>query len=358
MVSNKIAHARLASQGIANPDFEQPGDVVAWLGALQAQDYTGSLWTIGLRMATATESLIEQAVADRTIVRTWPMRGTLHFVAAQDVRWLLALLTPRRITQAARRHAQLALVETTFARSKEVFVKALQGGKQCTRDELYQALEQAGISTSGQRGYHLLVRSAQDGLICFGVPRAKEQTFALLDEWLPPTKTLAREEALAELTRRYFTSHGPATLQDLMRWAGITTADAKLGLAAAQPDLTKVTAAGHDYWLAHSQPPAANAGAASYLLPGFDEYLLGYADRSAMLDPTYAQRICPGGNGVFRPTVVIDGRVVGTWQRTLKRHRVGITLALFNPLTEAQHESLAKEAQRYGAFVGLPAVLE
>ena len=226
-----IALSRLVNQGIACPTFAQPGAVVDWLGALQAQDYDGALWSIGLRMVSATKPSVEQALAERTIVRTWPMRGRLHFVAARDARWLLALLTPRVIAQTAGRYRQLELNEAIFARSKEVFAKALQGGKQLTREALQQLLEQTGIATTGQRGYHILVRAAQDGLICFGVPRGKQQTFALLDEWVPPAPSLAGDAALAELTRRYFVSHGPATVQDLMRWAGLTAAEAKTGLA-------------------------------------------------------------------------------------------------------------------------------
>ena len=186
-----IALTRLANLGIAHPTFAKPGAVASWLGALQAQDYSGALWSIGLRMASATEHDIEAAIADHTIVRTWPMRGTLHFVAANDVRWLLALLTPRMIAETAGRYRQLELDEATFARSQELFAKALQGGKQLTREEMQQLLEQANIATAGQRGYHLLVRAAQDGLICFGVPRGKQQTFTLLDEWVPPTPGLA-----------------------------------------------------------------------------------------------------------------------------------------------------------------------
>ncbi len=315
---SRIALARLANHGIANPTFAQPGDVVTWLGALQAQDYGGALWAIGLRMTGATERSIEQAIAERAIVRTWPMRGTLHFVAAQDVRWLLALLTPRVIAQSAGRYRQLELDEATFARSKKVFAKALLGGKQLTRDEMLQELEQAGISTAGQRGYHLLGRSAQDGLICFGTRRGKQQTFTLLDEWVPLTRSLTRDEALAELTRRYFTSHGPATVQDLMRWAGLTAAEAKTGLAAAGKALVQETVAGRAYWMASDQPELNTGTTATYLLPGFDEYLLGYTDRSAVLDPAYAQRICPGGNGMFSPTIVFDGFVTGTWKRTFK----------------------------------------
>jgi hypothetical protein len=352
-----IALFRLVNQGIATPTFALPGEVVSWLGALQAQDYSGALWSIGLRMASATERAVEQALAQRAIVRTWPMRGTLHIVAAQDVRWLLALLTPRMIAQTASRYRQLELDEATFARSKEVFARALQGGKQLTREEMLQFLEQANIATTGQRGYHILARAAQDGLICFGAPSGKQQTFALLDEWVAPTPTLARDEALAELTRRYFTSHGPATLQDLVRWAGVTVAEAKVGLAAATQSLIQTTIDGQSYWMADSPRVPSNGDTTVHLLPGFDEFILGYGDRSAMLDPAYAQRICPGGNGVFNPTLVIDGKVAGTWKRSFKKGAVLIELAPFRSLTPVENQAISAAADRYGEFLGLPVML-
>jgi hypothetical protein len=356
--SQRIARARLVQQCIANPTFSQPGAVVDWLGALQAQDYDGALWSIGLRMVSATKPVVEQALADRTIVRTWPLRGTLHFVAAHDVRWLLALLTPRVIAQSAGRYRQLELDEVIFARSKEVFAKALQGGKQLTRAEMQQALEQASIATAGQRGYHMLVRAAQGGLICFGIPRGKQQTFALLDEWVPPTPSLARDAALAELTRRYFTSHGPATVQDLMRWAGLTAAEAKTGLAEAGKDLCQTTLAGRVYWMARELQDHIDRSQSLHLLPGFDEYILGYGDRSAVLDPAYAQHICPGGNGVFNPTVVIDGAVTGVWKRIVKKGAVVIDCAPFRTLTATENHALNAAAARYGEFLGMPVVQE
>ena len=350
--ADRIARSRLAHHGIANPAFAQPGEVVTRLGAVQAQDYGGALWAIGLRMTGATQRSIEQAIAERTIVRTWPMRGTLHFVAAQDVRWLLALLTPRVIAHSAGRYRQLDLDEATFAWGKEVFARALQGGKQLTRDEMLQALEQAGISTAGQRGYHLLGRSAQDGLICFGTRRGKQQTFTLLDEWVPLTRSLPRDEALAELTRRYFTGHGPATVHDLMHWAGLTAAEAKTGLAAAGKRLIQETIADRAYWMPCEAPEINHATPSVHLLPGFDEYLLGYRDRSAVLDPAYAQRICPGGNGMFSPTLVIDGVVSGTWKRTFKGGAVVIETTPFRPLTATENDALDAAADRYGQIPG------
>lgn len=355
--AGRIARSRLANHGFAHPTFAQPGDVVTWLGAVQAQDYGGALWAIGLRMTGATERSIEQAIAERAIVRTWPMRGTLHFVAAQDVRWLLALLTPRVIAHSAGRFRQLELDETTLAHSKEVFAKALQGGKQLTRDEMLHELEQAGISTAGQRGYHLLGRSAQDGLICFGARRGKQQTFTLLDEWVPLTRSLPRDEALAELTRRYFTSHGPATVQDLMHWAGLTAAEAKTGLAAAGKALIQETIADRVYWMPCEAPEINHDTPSVHILPGFDEYLLGYRDRSAVLDPAHAQRIHPGGNGMFSPTLVMDGIVTGTWKRAFKGGAVVIETTPFRPLTAAESDALGAAAGRYGRFLGLPVVL-
>jgi hypothetical protein len=353
MTPQSIAQFRLYQQQIAATKFKTPGQVVAWLGALQAQDYPGAKWSIGLRLPDATDADIEQAIAAKTIVRSWPMRGTLHFMAAEDVRWLLALLTPRIIAQTAGRYRQLELDEATFARSKELFAQALQGGQQLTRDEMQQLLEQANISTAGQRGYHILCRSAQDGLICFGVPNGKQQTFTLLDEWVPPTKSLARDETLAELARRYFMSHGPAALRDLVWWSGLTVTDAKAGLETVKSQLSSENVAGQTYWMSPDTPVLADNSPAIYLLPGFDEYMLGYTDRSAILDSIHAPKIVPGKNGVFNPTIVIDGKVAGTWKRTFKKNTMLITLSPFTSLSQAQRRAISLAAERYARFMGI-----
>lgn len=352
-----IALSRLMQQRIAERPFAQPDEVVAWLGAMQAQDYPGTLWAIGLRMTSATKQSIEQALADRHVVRTWPMRGTLHVVASRDIRWMLELLTPRVIAQTAGRYRQLELDEATFTRSKQVFATVLQSGKQLTRDEIYQCLEQAGISTAGQRGYHLIARSAQDRLICFGAPDGKQQTFVLLDEWIPQSLELARDEALAELARRYFTSHGPATIHDFAWWSGLTVAEAKRGLEAICTELIQETINGHVYWVPHAMQDVETRTSAIYVLPGFDEYVLGYKDRSTVLDPAYTKRICPGGNGIFLPTIVLHGQIIGTWKRVLKKDKVAITPHPFRPLRDAEIEAFAAAAQRYSTFLGVPLLL-
>jgi hypothetical protein len=357
MTPQDVAQSRLYYQQIATTKFKEPSQLVSWLGALQAQDYHGAKWSIGLRLPAATDADIEQAIADKTIIRTWPMRGTLHFVAAEDARWMLKLLTPRIIRQTAGRYRQLELDDAIFARSKELFTQALQGGKQLTRDEMHQLLEQANISTAGQRGYHILCRSAQDGFICFGPPRGKQQTFTLLDEWVPQVKSLARDEALAELARRYFMGHGPATLRDFVWWSGLTITDARAGLELIKSQLIQETVNGQTCWMSPEMPRLKYDLSTAYLLPGFDEYLLGYTDRSASLDPAYAKQVHPGGNGVFAPTLISRGRVVGTWKRTFKKGAIVITPNPFNVLSQAETQAFAAAAERYGAYMNMPSVL-
>ncbi|MBI5141465.1 MAG: AlkZ family DNA glycosylase [Nitrospirae bacterium] len=349
----KIAHYRLYNQLIASSRFKKPGEVVASLGAMQAQDYPGTLWAIGLRLPDAVLSDVEKAVCDGSIVRTWPMRGTLHFVAAGDIRWMLELLSPRIISGSASRYKQLELDEATFTRCHKVFEKAMAEGRRLTRDETFKALQHAGIPVDKQRGYHILRRAGQEKIICFGPPRGKQDTFTLLDEWVPASRKLSGDAALAELAKRYFTGHGPATLDDFVWWSGLKVSDARAGLETVKEELEHEKIYGRIYWLPKDMP-ALNLDAKSvYLLPGFDEYLLGYRDRGAALDPKHAQKICPGNNGMFAPTIVIDGRVVGTWKRTIGKRKVQIATDTFEAGCRLA-ESFKEAAERYGRFVNLP----
>ncbi len=352
-----LAH-RLANQQIAATGFAHPREVVAWLGALQAQDYLGALWSVGLRLPGSTETEIEQALADHTIVRTWPMRGTLHIVAAADVRWMVDLLAVRRLARMAGRRKQLAIDEAVLARSRKICSEALQGGRQLARSALFALLEAHGIATTGQRGIHILGHLAQEGLLCLGAREGKQFTFALLDEWAPNARRLSRDEALAEIARRYFTGHGPATVRDFAWWSGLTLGDARTGLAAAAAHLVQETIEGKPYWMALSVEHKGHSPPGVYLLPGFDEYMLGYQERSAMLDAQYAGKIHPGGNGVLHPTLVVSGRIQGTWRRTLKKQSVRVTISPFASLSASQKRAAAEAVERYAQFLGLAAELE
>ncbi len=348
-----ILRHRLYNQQIAHTEFTTPGELVAWFGAVQAQDYPAAKWALGLRLPNISEQDVEQSIADRTNIRTWPMRGTLHFVATPDVRWMLGLLTPRVIVGSAGRYRQLELDESVFARSKELLCKALQGGKQLSRDAMYRVLEAGHVSTAGQRGYHILGHLAQEQLLCFGTHDGKQPTFVLLDEWAPQTRKLAREEALAELALRYFTSHGPATVQDFVWWSGLTVADARAGLEQVKAQLVQETIAGKTYWMSPSTSTGRSSSSLALLLPNYDEYLVAYQDRSAALARLKAKKVNPTPFEVLGHTMVIAGQVVGNWKRTFEKNSIAMTLEPFIKLTSPETEAFAKAANRFGKFWGM-----
>jgi len=353
-----IARYRLLNQQIAMPIFTHPGEVVQWLGAMQAQDYLGALWAVGLRMAHATEQMIEQAVTEKTIVRTWPMRGTIHFVAPADVRWMLELLTPRVIQRSQGRLKQLGLDAAMITASAHVVANALQGGKQLTRNELYALLEAAQIATSNQRGLHILGQLAHQQLICFGARAGKQPTFTLLDEWVPHAKSLPLDEALARLAMCYFTGHGPATIQDLIWWSGLTTSAAKNAIALCAGQLAHERIGDQEYYWHQRMPSTLHDARGIHLLPPFDEFLVGYRDRSAALDPQYNTMVVPGSNGIFNPIIVLDGQVVGTWKRVLSQTGVILTFSPFSSGNAIDAQSLVAPAERYGNFLGKRATVQ
>jgi hypothetical protein len=354
MTTLDIAHLRLLNQHIVGASFEKPGDVVQWLGAVQAQDYAAAKWAVGLRLQDATDDDIERAFADGAILRTHVMRPTWHFVSPADIRWLLALTAPRVHAGNDYYYHMFGLDDAIFMRSNAVLAKALQGGKQLTRPELVSALKQAGIATENLGFLHIIMHAELDGVICSGARRGKQFTYALLDERAPQAKTLERDEALAELSKRYFTSHGPATLQDFVWWSGLTTADARSGLEMVKSQFMHEVVDGQTYWFSQYAPLAKDMSQSAYLLPNFDEYIVGYTDRSAVFDASHTKKLDPRGNVLFNHTIVMDGRVVGTWKRTMKKGTVILTPSLFTPLNEAETRALAAAAKRYDAFLDMP----
>lgn len=351
MTSREIARYRQANQMIGNPICSSPGDVVKSMGAMQAQDYLACLWAVGARLPDASEADIERAIADRKIVRTWPMRGTLHLIAPDDVRWTLQHLAPRLITAAARRHRELELDASVFSRSEKIFVRALKGGKVLARPEMMTLLERARITTASQRGYHILWRLALEGVLCCGPRQGKQQTFVLLDEWIPRGRRRSREEELADYALRYFTSHGPATIEDLAWWIGLKKSEAAEVLDSISPKLSSFSVDGSRYWLA-SSTPAPRKDAELHLLPSFDELLLGYTDRNAAIPPGTAKNINPVANGMFMPIIVKSGRVIGTWKRTLVKAGVSLTSKPFAAFTKMDSRAWTTAAKRYARFLG------
>lgn len=333
-----ILRARMQAQRLIGEGFADLGTAVAHFGAVQAQDYRGALWAMGQRITGATEAQLEAALAARAVIRTWPMRGTLHFVAADDARWITKLLAPRVIKRAAARLRELAIDDATLAKARTCLTRAL-AGTTLTRPELYAALERAKIATTGQRGIHILGQLAMAGDLCVAAPRGKQQTFALLADWIPTSRELTGDDALAELARRYLTSHGPASVEDFAWWTGMNLTEARRALA-----------------LVTYEPPASRSRGALgvQLLPPYDEYTVAYRDRSAFLEPADHAR---GKAGIFAPVVLVDGKIAGTWGRTTKKSAVAVTVKLWRPATPAVQRGLAAAVARYGAFLGCTATL-
>ena len=345
-----ILSRRLAAQRISTGLFDSPAEVVSWLGAVQAQDYLGALWAIGVRTKNAREEDVEQSLADRRIVRTWPMRGTLHFLAAEDARWMTELLAPRKVTAAAARMRSLGIDHEVLTRARRVLVRELEGGRMLTRAATYSALSRAGVATDDQRGIHILWCLAHELLICFGPRSGKQQTFVLFDEWLPRARSLPREEALAELAHRYFRSHGPAALRDFGWWSGLGLKEASHAIVLASGRLRKESTGRVDHWFADLPTWRAARSDRAYALPAFDQLLVGYTDRSAALDDATLPRVLSGG--VFRPFLLAGGRVVGTWKRRLAGTSVVCSVDPFARAGSTANKAWRPAFERYAAFVG------
>ena len=363
MTTTDITQRRLLRQRLIRPDLATPAEVVRWFGAVQAQELPGANYAVALRMVdrapAVTEQVIEQAVADRSIVRTWPMRGTLHFIPAADAQWMLRLLARRTNQKAASIYRRVGLSDADFARAGEALASALRGGKLMARKELYATLEAAGLSTAGdQRGGHLLGYWAREGLICLGPRQGKQPTFTLLDEWVPNARQLDDDEALATLARRYYRSHGPATERDFAWWSGLTLTEARRGAALAGNDLTRMVIDGQPYWEGAAPLPSAETSAdhdaSVLLLPQYDEYTVAYRDRSAALHPAFPADPFL----ILGPVLVVDGQVMGTWKRALAKDAVTLAITHYAPLDAAQRDRLERAAERYGRYLGLPAHAE
>ncbi len=341
---------RLAQQRLIGQRFATPEEVVGWLGAVQSQEYLGAIWSLGMRMdGDVTDDVIERAFTEGTILRTHVMRPTWHFVTPADIRWLLELTAPRIRATIAYYDRQHGLDDALYARCDEIIARALEGGKHLTRAELGKALVEAGIVVEGQRLAHVIFHAELDAIVCSGPRRGKQFTYALLAERAPTAKTLPRDEALAELTRRYFTSHGPATARDFAWWSGLTMADVRAGLKMVGSDLSHEEIAGQTYWFPASLSPVAESSEVAFLLPTYDELLVGYTGFGAALT---------GGRGngertAFSATIVIGGRVVGNWRRTIVKGAVVVEVATFAPLAASEREAIFAAASRFGAFLGM-----
>lgn len=348
-----LALQRLYYQHLTPPLSKSPVAIVRHLLAVQAQDFGASNYAIGVRGDGLKLADITNAINERQIVRTWAMRGTIQFVAAEDTRWMLKLTEPIIRARFGPRHRELEIEDSDIAQVEKLIVKALEERGAVMRKDLFALLEENGIPTGDYRGMHLLYPAALKGLICHGPMEGKQPTFVLMDDWVKNSRSLENDEALAEFALRYFVSHGPATLKDFTWWSGLRAGDARAGLEAVKSRLVSETVDDVTYWRSPETIPNDVQYDPLYLLPAFDEYLIGYTDRGASADKAHERKLWTK-NGIFNPIIVINGKVVGTWKREIKPKKIIISKDTFAPLTARQEEQFVEVAARYGKFYDLP----
>ncbi|HEX4057827.1 MAG TPA: winged helix DNA-binding domain-containing protein [Galbitalea sp.] len=353
--AREILRLRLIGQRIDPVGTADVADTVRQLLAVQGQDFGQALWAIGLRSHASTRSSVLAALKRGEIVRSLPMRGTLHFVASEDLRWMLSVTSERSLKSWMLRMPRLGLDQSDFDRTAAIARDALVGGRSLSRDQFMRLLSDAGIALGGLRGYNLIYYLTQRSLVCWGPPLGNQQALVLVDDWIAPAPVPGRAEALRMFARRYFAGHGPATDRDFAWWAKLTLTDARLAIDELGDELTQLSCDGTRYWMATDAlgyAASVSPGSRVQALPGFDEYLLGYQDRSLPLRAEHAGRIVPGNNGVFRPTIIAGDRVVGTWRRAPKGSAPSIEPEFFAAPTSAQLAGLARSAKRLQLFDG------
>lgn len=348
MTNLDIARQRLYNQHVAKQTFSTPAEIVKYMGAIQAQDYAGAKWAVGLRLLKCSDAAVDKAMADGSIIRTHVLRPTWHFVSPDDLRWMLDLTAPRINAFSASRFRQLGLDSTVFKRSNDALAKALAGGKQLNRDEVMAVFHQAGVQTDDLRFIHLLMRAELDQVICSGGRQGKQFTYALFDDRVPAGKNFFREEALAELVKRYFTSHGPGTLHDFAWWSGLTLADGKAGLDMVRSGLTEFQTDGVTYWMAKNETNTNKKPPIAHLLPAFDEFAVAYSDRTATINPKY---LTQAKYVIFDPSIIVNNQVAGTWKRTVGKKTTEIILNHFGKVNKMQEKGIESALAKYRKFM-------
>ena len=356
--ASAIRAVRMTSLLLTPHPWRTPLEVAEWFGAMQAQDVASGLWSLGVRQPGSTVVDVEAAFASRHLVRSWPMRQTVHIVPANDLAWMLDLTGRRGLGRMIERRQGLGLLPRDLDGLESELESILASGQPVTRAAVLQGLSEAGIPTDGQRGYHMLAYSSLIGLTCIGPQQGGAQTFVLVSRWAPQQREFSREEALTELAFRYFRSHGPTTVQDFAGWSGLTLTDARRAVALNDGRLVTVDVAGEkpgEWWGTTESSAAVRDAAttphATLALPGFDEYLLGYKDRSLHGDESLLERVVPGGNGIFRATIVRSGVAIATWTRTLVRDRVDIEVRPFTRLTGRARRETEQALGRYATYL-------
>jgi hypothetical protein len=346
-----VVRERLANQFLTGPRLSGPVEVVRRQGAVQAQDYTGAKWAVGMRTVSSTHADVEQAVASGEILRTHVLRPTWHFVLPEDIRWMLALTGPRISQAMSSYNRKMGLTPAVFRRSNKVIETALRDGAHLTRTELGEILRRNRVrETTGTRLAHMMMQAELEAIVCSGACRGKQFTYALLDRCAPAAAPIDRDDALSRLADRYFTSHGPATAHDFSWWSGLTVGDARRAIAVLGPRLTEVEAGGQSMWMVPREPPAPPASGTAHLLSNYDEYFIGHRDRSAIGRRAKNIDAVSGGDARISHVAFVNGELVGEWRRTVTPTGLEATLKPFVRLSRDERALLERERARFAAF--------
>lgn len=351
MTTGEIIKLRLLNQQLAGKKITKPQELVSWMGAIQAQDYAMAKWAIALRLPGSDDAMIEKSFNEGKILRTHVLRPTWHFVTPQDIRWMLDLTAPRILSSLAHNDRHLSLDKKVLKKTNDVLGKALEDGKQLTREEVRSALQNAKIDTSGLRFIHLLEHAELDRVICSGAKIGNQFTYALFDK-RASEKTLGRDEALAELSKRFFTSRGPASIYDFAWWSGLSLTDSKKGIEMVKKKFRKESIGGKEFFFRVPSTFKNEIAESALLLPNYDEYVISYKDRTEAIDKKYLAVILKERNAVFTNSILINGRIEGIWQRTIKNNSVAVKTTFFSRISKAKQKLVSRATDRYGHFLG------
>jgi hypothetical protein len=346
-----ISQLRYCNHQFDNSDFSTAEEVVSRMGAMQAQDLSMSKWAIGIRLHDSTQDLINREIDSGNIVRMHLLRPTWHFVSFKDVYWILELSGPRIGIAAGYRDRQLELTKDIFRKATMIIENALRDNNHKTREELIAELVKADIRVDNNRASHIFLRAEIDGIICSGRQKSGRPTYALLEEWIPKdSKKVYREEALKELGWRYFSSRGPATLEDFSWWSGLSAKDTKLALELNRFNLLSEIIDNQIFWFTDSSTKGNPVENNIHLSPAYDEFLISYRDRRASLPKTETKWVV-SNNGIFYPTILMNGQVIGTWKRNIKNDHVILSTSLFKGNGYDPDELFDKSLTRYSKFI-------
>jgi len=351
MSISNISNARLVSQHITNNKFKTIKDLVSHMGAMQAQDYNMAKWAIGVRLPGITEKIIEESFNKGDILRTHVLRPTWHFVSVDDIYWMLELTGPKIKNSLKSRSNELGITPAFLNKSYAVLEKILSNYKHLTRAEIVAALKKSKINVNSSQIYHLMLNAELDAVACSGTMKGKNQTYSLLSERVTKKKKLKKDEALAELAKRYFSSHGHATLQDFAWWSSFSATETKRALEVLKSDIVCKKINSKDYWFLKSSSflDSTTKKESVYLLPAYDEFLVSYKDRTASIS-SYEHQLAVSTNGVFRPIIVVNGQVIGRWQRIVKKNHIVVGINLFKSVDKKIKQLIQERAMEYGSF--------